>query len=85
MNKKKIMCLFIIILLIAIVCIINIRNIKIKSVLEFFWEDTDKNMDYLVKKYNQTGRASDPVRTVERRVCKILEEIVHKASSENIC
>lgn len=60
MNKKKIMYLFIIILLIAIVCIIiNIRNIKIKSVLEFFWEDTDKNMDYLVKKYNQTAIIDD--------------------------
>lgn len=67
MNKKKIIYLFII-LLIAIVCIIisiNVRNIKIKSVLEFFWEDTDKNMDYLVKKCNQTAIIDDYTITLE--------------------
>lgn len=33
----------------------NICNLRIKSVSEYFWGDTDENMDYLTKEYNQTA------------------------------
>lgn len=60
MNKKKIRILIIVILIAVFVCIaFNMRNSKIKSVSEYFWGETDENMNYLVKKYNQTAVIED--------------------------
>ena len=69
MNKKKIRIFIIIIFIAAIVCfLINMRNSKIKSVSEYFWGEIDENMNYLVKKYNQTAVIDDYTVTLDSAI-----------------
>lgn len=66
MNRRIKVIIAAIILCITVTCvIINTKASEIKGVLEYFWGDTDENISYLVKEYNQTVVIDDYIITLD--------------------
>lgn len=60
---------------------INIHNIKynseVKSLSEYFWKDSDKKMNYIVKEYNQTAEIDNYTITLDSAVFNDKTETIY--------